>query len=417
MTSPALARRLRTGDAVLIGLGAMLGAGVFSVWAPATAAAGHGLLVALAGAALVAYCNAASSAQLAAQYPTSGGSYVYGREQLGPWWGFAAGWSFVIGKTASCAAMAMTFSAYAIPGAGWPGRFAAAAAVALLAGVNLRGITRTAALNRVLVTATLVGLAFVVTVIAVSGSPRFGTLVADGTHPSGLHGLLQGAALLFFAFAGYARIATLGEEVREPARTIPRAITLALAAVVVIYAAIAALLLTTMGPEAVAATRTPLADAVTAAGAGWAGPVVRAAAAVAGLGALLALITGVGRTTLAMARNADLPRALAQVDPGRQVPQHAEITVAVVVICLVLTVDVRTVIAFSSFGVLLYYAVANASALRQKPEFRRQPRAVGVVGLLGCLALAASLPMSTLVAGAAVLAAGLLGRMVALRRR
>ena len=116
---PTLVRRLGTFDAVVIGLGSMIGAGVFSAFAPAAAAAGSGLLVGLGLAAAVAYCNAVASAQLAVQYPTSGGTYVYGRERLGEWWGFLAGWGFVIGKTASCAAMALTFAAYAVPGPGW----------------------------------------------------------------------------------------------------------------------------------------------------------------------------------------------------------------------------------------------------------------------------------------------------------
>src|ERR687894_500937 len=146
---PRLARRLGTTDAVVIGLGSMIGAGVFSAFAPAAAAAGAGLLVGLAIAAFVAYCNATASAQLAAQYPTSGGTYVYGRQRLGDWHGFLAGWGFVIGKTASCAAMALTFASYAAPD-GWA-RPVAVAAVLGLAAVNYRGVTRTARLARVIV--------------------------------------------------------------------------------------------------------------------------------------------------------------------------------------------------------------------------------------------------------------------------
>ena len=412
MTTAGLARRLGTGDAVLVGLGAMLGAGVFSVFAPAAAAAGHALLIALAAAAVVAYCNAISSAQLAAQYPSSGGTYVYGREQLGPWWGFAAGWSFVIGKTASCAAMALTFATYAVPGPVWLSRTVAVAATLVLAGVNLRGITKTAAVNRVLVAATLLALTLVVTAIA--GHAHLGALGLQGARPGSLHGLLQGASLLFFAFAGYARIATLGEEVRDPGRTIPRAITVALGIVIIVYAVIAVMLLSTLGPGALARSHAPLADA---AGALWVAPIVRIGAAVASLGALLALIAGVGRTSLAMARNADLPRGLAHVAPGTQVPRNAEIAVAAVVICLVVLFDVRSVIAFSSFGVLLYYAVANASAFRQRGAFRRWPRAVNVLGLIGCLTLVAALPLPTLIAGITVLLVGILGRLATTRWR
>src|SRR5207302_9093905 len=149
--TPALARRLGTRDAVVIGLGSMIGAGVFAAFGPAAQAAGSALLIGLALAGGVAYCNAVASAQLAAQYPTSGGTYVYGRERLGDWWGFVAGWGFVIGKTASCAAMALTFASYAAAGPMWANRLVAVAAVIALTAANYRGISRTAELARVLV--------------------------------------------------------------------------------------------------------------------------------------------------------------------------------------------------------------------------------------------------------------------------
>src|SRR5277367_7056817 len=151
---PGLARRLGTADAVVIGLGSMIGAGVFSAFGPAARAAGAGLLIGLAIAAAIAYCNAAASAQLAAVYPTSGGTYIYGRERLGPWWGFAAGWGFLIGKTASCAAMALTIGTYALTGPWWAQRLVAVTAVIGLTALNYRGITKTARLARILVACT-----------------------------------------------------------------------------------------------------------------------------------------------------------------------------------------------------------------------------------------------------------------------
>ncbi|HEY9336228.1 MAG TPA: APC family permease [Kribbella sp.] len=401
--SPAgagLARRLGLGDAVLIGLGSMVGAGVFAVWSPAARAAGSGLLVGLVIAAVVAYCNAVSSAQLAAVYPVSGGTYVYGRERLGEWWGFAAGWCFVIGKTASCAAMALTFATY-VTDINWLRRLIALAAVVALAAVNYRGVTRTARLTRILVTCTLVILALVL-VVLFTGAPQ--QHATTGATP---YGVLQSAGLLFFAFAGYARIATMGEEVREPARTIPRAITIALVIAIGIYLAVALALLRSGDP---ASTAAPLAAAVDGAGAVWAVPVVRIGAALASLGALLALIAGVGRTTLAMARNRDLPSWLAAVHPRYQVPHHAELALAVVVGILVLSTDLRGVIGFSSFGVLLYYAIANASAFTQPAEQRRWPRAVNVLGLTGCVVLAVTLPWTSAVVAAAFLAAALVVR-------
>ncbi|GIG39161.1 APC family permease [Cellulomonas phragmiteti] len=407
----ALARHLGTRDAVVIGLGSMIGAGVFAAFAPAAQAAGAGLLVGLALAAVVAYANATASAQLAAQYPTSGGTYVYGRERLGPWWGYLAGWGFVIGKTASCAAMALTFGAYAAP-PGWE-RPVAVLAVAALAAVNYRGITRTARLTRIIVVVVLLALVVVVLAGLTGGEPRWAR-VGPGAGDAGAlgwYGVLQSAGLLFFAFAGYARIATLGEEVRDPRRTIPRAIQLALGITVVVYAVVAVTVLAVLGPDGTAATPTPLAAVVDASTWSWAGPVVRVGAAAAALGALLALVAGVGRTGLAMAREGDLPRWLAAVHPRYQVPHHAEVALAVVVGVLVLTVDLRGAIGFSSFGVLLYYLVANLAAWTQTGEHRRFPRALQGVGVVGCVVLLATLPVAAVLTGLAVLAVGVVLRL------
>jgi len=411
---PTLVRRLGTFDAVVIGLGSMIGAGVFSAFAPAAAAAGSGLLVGLGLAAAVAYCNAVASAQLAAQYPTSGGTYVYGRERLGEWWGFLAGWGFVIGKTASCAAMALTFAAYAVPGPGWLERPVAVLALLALTAVNLRGITRTAGLTRILVAVSLAALAVVVGAILGSGAGNTGNLSLE--LPGGFYGVLQSAGLLFFAFAGYARIATLGEEVRDPERTIPRAIPLALGITVAIYAVVAASVLLALGSDALASSSRPLVSAVEAVDADWAVPLVGVGAAVASLGALLALIAGIGRTTLAMAREGDLPRWLASVHPRYRVPDHAELAVAAAVALLVLTTDLRGAIAFSSFGVLTYYAIANASAWTQRGDWRRWPRAVNAVGLVGCVTLVATLPVRAVAVGLAMFAAGLAWRVIIRRR-
>jgi APA family basic amino acid/polyamine antiporter len=405
----ALARRLGTGDAVVIGLGSMIGAGVFAVFGPAARAAGSGLLVGLAVAAVVAYCNATASAQLAAVYPTSGGTYIYGRERLGPWWGFTAGWGFVVGKTASCAAMALTFATYAVPGPRWMQRTVAVAGVLGLTALNYRGVTRTARVTRILVAASLTALAVLVAGIAVGGRATPANL-GDWPGPGGAYGILQAAGLLFFAFAGFARIATMGEEVRDPERTIPRAIPRALLLAVGVYLVVGVAVLLAAGPARLAAATAPLATAVQDAGMGALTPVVRVGATLASLGALLALIAGIGRTTLAMARHRDLPAWLAAVHPRHRVPHHAELALAVVVCTLVATVDLRGVIGFSSFGVLVYYAIANAAAFTQPAAQRRWPRWLNVLGLAGCLLLVATLPWPAVVAGLVMLGAGLAGR-------
>ncbi|GAA4896185.1 APC family permease [Actinomycetospora straminea] len=399
-----LERRLGLTDAVVIGLGSMLGAGVFAAFGPAAAAAGSALLIGLAVAAVVAYANATSSARLAALYPESGGTYVYGRRRLGDVWGFLAGWGFVVGKTASCAAMALTLGSYA-----WPeqARAVAAVAVVLVTAVNCRGVAKTVAATRVLVVLTLLALVAVVV----------GALLRPGTSPAlvlegasgGVGGVLQAAGLLFFAFAGYARIATLGEEVRDPARTIPRAVPIALGIVVVIYAVVGASALAAVGPAALAASPFPLA---TAAGGGVFGTVVRVGAAVASAGVLLSLVAGVGRTTLAMARDRELPSALAAIHPRFRVPHRAELLVGAVVLALVLVTDLREAIGFSSFAVLVYYAIANAAALTLG-----RARVLASLGLVGCVVLAVTLPLVSVLVGAAVLLAGLAGRALVRRRR
>ncbi|AGZ52099.1 APC family permease [Mycobacterium kansasii] len=413
MEQSALARRLGTTDAVVIGLGSMIGAGVFAAFGPAARAAGVGLLIGLALAAAVAYCNAIASARLAARYPVSGGTYIYGRERLGPWWGFLAGWGFVIGKTASCAAMALTVASYTVSGPGWAQRAVAVAAVAVLAALNYRGITKTAMLARILVACTFIALAVVVIGIA-AARPGSAHLI-EGWSVVTPYGVLQAAGLLFFAFAGYARIATMGEEVRDPARAIPKAITLALTITVATYLVVGVAVLSAAGPDRLARAAAPLAEALRVAGAASLVPVVAVGGALASLGALLALIAGVGRTALAMARHRDLPRWLAAVHPRNQVPHHAEIALAVAVCVLVATVDLRGAIGFSSFGVLIYYAIANAAAYTLAGRGRL--RALSVFGLIGCLVLVVTLPWESVAAGLGMFAVGVAGRWVVLRRR
>jgi APA family basic amino acid/polyamine antiporter len=358
----------------------------------------------------VAYCNATSSAQLAALYPASGGTYVYGRKRLGHLWGFLAGWGFVIGKTASCAAMALTFGAYADPDLARP---LGIGAVVALTAVNLLGVQKTAWVTRAIVAVVLGSLAAVVTAsfTADPTTANIGSLT-DG----GIPGTLQAAALLFFAFAGYARIATLGEEVRDPAHTIPRAIPIALGITVGVYATVALAALMAVGPDTLASAAAPLTAVVEAGSLAWAVPVVRIGAAVASLGVLLSLLVGVSRTSFAMAGEGDLPRFLDAVHPVRRVPHRAEIAVAVAVIAVVLVADVREAIGFSSFAVLFYYAVANASAFTLTVDERRWPRALPVLGLIGCVALGFSLPLASVIGGTALLTTGAVVWLVRQRR-
>ena len=449
----ALSRRLGLRDAVVIGLASMIGAGAFVSLGAAQDLAGSLAPAAVLVAAVVALCNATSTAQLAAQHPAAGGTYHYGRERLGPWWGFLAGWCFVIGKTASCAAMALVVAAYLVPEPFQ--RPVAALLVVVLTAVNLVGITRTAVLARVLVTVALAALVLTgVRLLAgiVAGGPTGGAgdgagagtwevpgplsgqaaglwdggiAAVAGAGEGGALGIVlavaQAAALMFFAFAGYARVATLGEEVVAPRRTIPRAILLALAAVGALYLVLSVILVL-VGPApgeqgwGPAPFRAAL-DAVGASGV-WA-VVVTIGAVAAASGALLALVAGISRTVLAMARERDLPPVLAHVSPRFSVPQRAEAAAGIAVVLLVLLAsDVLVAIAASSFGVLLYYAVANLAALTQTGQWRLFPKAMQWIGLAGCVLLVAALPGRTIVAGLVLVAVGLAyrGLVLAVRR-
>jgi APA family basic amino acid/polyamine antiporter len=395
-----LARRLGVLDAVVLGMGSMIGAGVFAAVGPAAAAAGSGLLIGLALAAVVAYANATASAQLAAVYPEAGGTYVYGRETLGPFWGYLAGWGFVVGKTASLSAMALTVGAYAFPGYERP---IGIAAVVIMTAVNYIGVEKTANLTKIIVTVVLAALTIVV--VGALAAPTTSLDNLAGMTDGGVGGILEASGLLFFAFAGYARIATLGEEVTDPTRTIPRAIPLALGITLAIYGIVAVSSLLAVGPDVLAESEAPLAEAA-AGGLSWAVPLVRVGGTIAALGVLLSLLAGVSRTTFAMARNHELPSWLGAIHPAHKTPYRAELAAAAAIIAVVLVADLRGAIGFSSFAVLTYYAIANASAFTQPESERRWPRWLQALGVLGCGVLAFSLPLASVIGGVVVLALG-----------
>jgi APA family basic amino acid/polyamine antiporter len=410
----------------------MIGAGVFAAFGPAAATLmGAGwssteawaLFLALALAASVAVANATSSAQLAVQYPVAGGTYVFGRERLGAWPGFLAGWGFLIGKTASIAAMSMTFAAYAVPSGapGWTRRVVAAVLIAGATALNSMGITRTARVAKWIVAAVLCALVTTVVVIAVASHGHAATVdvlpLYVGTDSSRWYGVLQAAGLLFFAFAGYARIATLAEEIRNPRRSIPRAVTVALSIVVVLYAAIAVVLVSTLALQGLAQSGSPLADAALSAGtfAPALAVVVHSAGVLASGGALLALVTGVGRTALAMAREGDLPRTLARVHPTFRVPHIALMTIGGAAALIAATVDLRGAIGFSGVGVLTYYVVTNLAEFTQGRSDRLYPKWMQVGGAILCAALIATLPWQSLVGAGVVFGVGIVYRVIRLK--
>jgi len=380
----------------------MIGAGIFAALAPAAAAAQAGLLFGLGIAAFVAFFNASSSAQLARLYPTSGGTYVYAKERLSEFWAWVAGWGFIVGKLASSAAVALTFGYYLLPGYA---RYLAAGVVIAFTTLNYFGIKKTAGATKVVVAIVVLSLVAIV-VLILHGTPTIANL-QPLYGSSGLYGILQAAGIWFFAFAGYSRIATLGEEVRHPETSIPRAILIGLGLTFLIYAAVVMSALLVVGPATLAASNAPLITAVQEAGFAQWQWIVQLGSVFATLGVLLSVMAGTSRTMFAMAADHKLPTYLARVHPKYKVPYMAEVTVGLILAVIVLLADVRSAIGFSAFTVLLYYAITNASAYTLKPTERLFSGILPVLGLASCLVLAFALPLTSVIAGSVAILFGI----------
>lgn len=410
-------RKLGLIDAVFIGLAAILGAGLFVVFAPASELAGSWLWLAILLAAAVAYLNAASIAQLARVVTRSGGAYSYGRHYLGKTWGFTAGAAFLIGKVGSAAAIALAVGNYLWPEAALP---LALGAIAAMATINILGVNRTALGSKILASLTL---AFLAALIVLAWGQPAATQSGGGQAATDtaswqpalieLLSVPAAAALVFFAFAGYARVATLGGEVKDSKTAVPRAIAISLAIVLAVYLLLAITLQRGLGGALPASVR-PLADL--AERAGFATGVVVAVAAAAGLGSLLALLAGMSRTAATMAEDGELPRMFAKTARSGA-PWLAEVSVALAAAILTLWQDLVWVIGLSSFAVLTYYAVANFAALRQPKSETSRPKLLNWLGLAVCLLLAASVPLDSFGLGLGLLAVALVARSVLARFR
>jgi APA family basic amino acid/polyamine antiporter len=404
---PALRRELGLLDAVGIGLGAVMGAGIFVVTGVAAGVAGPAFLVGLAIAGIAATFNGLSSAQLAAVYPQSGGTYEYGYRVVSPAAGFAAGWMFLASKLAAAGTVAIGFGHYAavlIPGL--EPVPTAVSAVILLTMANLFGVKKAGALNLAIVSLTLISLGFFVG----GGLPSFEANNLRPFTPHGWRGMAESCALLFFAYTGYARLATLGEEVREPEKNIPRAILLTLVLSFVIYLAVGTVAVGSVGADALAATRSPLEKAAETFSASWIAQLLAVGAATAMLGVLLSQILGISRMMLAMARRGDLPGFLEKVDEKRGVPGRGILLTGIIALTLALAGTLEVVIAAAAFTILIYYAITNLSAIRMPQERRLYAPWIAWAGLFTCIAMAASLQFRTIAAGLGLLAGGFILR-------
>lgn len=417
----ALTRQVGVPGAVLMGLGSIVGTGVFVSLGLAAGLAGSAMGVSLLLAAGLAACNGLSSAQLAAAFPVSGGTYEYANRTIGPRSGFTAGWMFLTAKSASAATASLGFAGYLLHLVGGDAAWTvplALAGVAALTALVARGIRLTNTFNAIVVSVTLGSLGLLVAIGAPAalgaGRENLTPLVPSASE---LPGVLEAAALLFVAYTGYGRIATLGEEVVDPERTIPRAIVSALLAVFALYLGVAFASLGALGAEGYATatreTAAPLEAVARALGVDGLATLIACAAVTAMLGVLVNLLLGLSRVLLAMGRRGDAPSRFARVDASGTTPGPAVIATGAGIALLVLLGDVKVTWSFSAFTVLVYYALTNVAALRMPEEKRLYPKWVSWLGLLGCAFLAVWIEPVYWAAGLGLLAVGHLLRAVA----
>lgn len=421
-TSPQqLKRELGVFGAAMMGMGSIVGTGVFVSIGIAAGVAGAAVILAVAMGALVATCNGLSSAQLAANHPVSGGTYEYGYQYLNPWLGFTAGWMFLLAKTASAATAALGFSSYLLNALGLSDRGLhipfALAAVVLFTILVLTGIRRSNRTNIAIVSITLLSLLFFVAaglpVVVSNGANHLTPSFEDVSNP--VARVLQASALMFVAYTGYGRIATLGEEVRKPRQTIPKAMIVTMVVIMLLYMAVAVVGIGAVGAESLsAATGEAAAPLVVAArnfGVPGSSQVLAVGAIAAMLGVLLNLILGLSRVLLAMARRKDMPGSMARLNQART-PSSAVLLVGMAIACFVLIGNVKTTWSFSAFTVLIYYALTNLSALRLPEEGRLYPRWVAWIGLGNSLFLAFWVEQPIWLVGLGLILGGLIWRTV-----
>ena len=404
-----LRRDLGLLDAVGIGFGAIVGAGIFVVTGVAAGIAGPAFLIGLLIAGAAATANALSSAQLAAEYPMSGGTYEYGYRVLSPALGFAAGWAFLASKISAAGTVALGLAGYVNALApALPPRVLAVGAVVVFTALNWFGVRRSSRMNLLIVAVSLGSL--LLFVAAGAGSFRAANLRPFA--PAGWGAVMRASAVLFFAYTGYARIATLGEEVHDPKTTIPRAIQVTIWGAILLYTAVALVAAGAVGADALADTAAPLDVAARAFGAPWVARVVVIGGVTAMLGVILSQLLGLSRMAFAMARRGDLPPYIAHVHPKHGVPGRGVLLIGGFSAVVAGTGTLAAVASAASFTILVYYGIANLAALRMPRSAKLFPDAVAVFGLLTCALLALSLGTTTILVGTGILAVGVLVRWV-----
>ena len=404
MSKPnSLKRVLGLNDAIGVGLGAIIGAGIFVVTGVAAGVSGASFIVGLMIAGLIASFNGLSSAQLAAVYPQSGGTYEYGYQLLNPSFGFSAGWMFIISKLSAAGIVAIGFGSYfhqLVP-AFTPLTYSIAAVV-ILTVANLVGIKKAGTVNQIIVLVTILSLLYFI--VGGIGSVKASNFTPFA--PFGIMGIAESTAILFFAFTGYARIATLAEEVVEPKKTIPRAVIITITSAIVLYAAVSVVATGAIGAEGMSQSKSPLQVASEAMSAPAISVIITIGASTAMLGVLLSQILGISRMLLAMGRRNDLPHLFEKIHSKTSVPHIGILFTSVVILAITTLGTFDFVVRAATFTILLYYSITNIAAIRQPNQQQLYSKVIPYLGLVGCVAMSISLPLNVIISGVALLAIG-----------
>lgn|SRR5690554_187891 len=402
-TNIKLLRSLTLLDAIGIGLGAIIGAGIFVVTGVAAGVSGPSFILGLIIAGIIASFNALSSAQLAASHPNSGGTYEYGYILLNPSLGFSAGWMFLVSKLSAAGVVAIGFGSYfyqLVP-LGSP-MILSLCAVVFLTLANYFGIKKAGTLNLIIVLVTLTSLFYLI----FSGISEVHIENFKPFAPFGLKGVFESSAILFFAFTGYGRIATLAEEVAEPKKTIPKAIIITIVTAIILYLVISIISIGTIGDAAMAQSKSPLQEVANVLHTPAISVILTIGASTAMLGVLLSQILGISRVMLAMGRRNDLPPFFQDIHHRFRVPHVGVLITGCIIFLLTLLGTFEFIVRSATFTILLYYSITNLAALKQPKDEVMYGKVIPTLGLIGCLVMSISLPFTVITSGIVILILG-----------
>lgn len=408
-----LARTLGLLDATSIGIGAIIGAGIFVILGLAVGMAGPAIFLSIIVSAVAALLTALSYAELSTAIPKEGGVYSFAREAISPLAGFMTGWLFMFGNVVAGSAVAIGFAGYfsawfpSIPVG------ATAALVCLVAtALNLRSVKGSSSVNNAIVALKLAVLfAFVLFGLSHIRPENYVPFM-----PGGLGGVLGGASLFFFAYGGFGRITTVAEEVKDPKRTLPQAILLAIGVSTIVYILVGLVAVGVMPYLALSSSGSPIADAsrYMMTGAGWLTTAVIIGALLSTFGVVLTSVLGVSRVFFAMARNGEFPKSASEIHGRFQTPHVAVIATGVIMSAIAYSGNLRAVAEISNFALLFYYAMSNIAAIQLractslKPTFKTPfYPLVPALGVLSCLVLLFFLGSGAWIIGASVIVLGL----------